>query len=445
MKQPFGLAGTGTLLGSALVAGLCGWSFPWVAESADPQPGVRAEVPAVSGELEGEWVQWRGADRQCAISKAAEWPESLGESSLTKQYSVELAPSYSGPIVTSDKVFVTETVNKEKEVVRALDRATGKELWSKDWPGAMTVPFFAASNGSWIRSTPAWDGQTLYVGGMLDVLVALDGATGEEKWRIDFAKEFGTGPETFGFVCSPLVDEGHVYVQTAGGLAKVECATGKIVWQSLKEEGGMMGGAFSSPLIAEVAGARQLLVQTRARLAGVDLATGKELWGVDIPSFRGMNILTPTPLGNRIFTSSYGGGAFLYEISQEGGVFKATEIWKTKTEAYMSSPVVIDGMIYVHLRNQRFACIDPADGAVKWSTKPFGKYWSTVVNGKRMLVLDERGDLMLLEASADEYKQIDLRHVSDTESWAHLAVAGDQVFVRHLDGLTVYRWGAAGN
>ncbi len=62
-----------------------------------------------------------------------------------------------------------------------------------------------------------------------------------------------------------------------------------------------------------------------------------------------------------------------------------------------------------------------------------------------MLVLDERGDLMLLEASADEYKQIDLRHVSDTESWAHLAVAGDQVFVRHLDGLTVYRWSAAGN
>ncbi|MBL8816463.1 MAG: PQQ-binding-like beta-propeller repeat protein [Planctomyces sp.] len=388
----------------------------------------------------GEWTQWRGADRMCRLSEPVEWPETLNEGALVQQYQVELQPSYSGPIVTEDKVFVTETVNKEMEVVRALDRATGKELWNVEWPGAMTVPFFAASNGSWIRSTPAWDGERLYVAGMLDVLVALDGATGREAWKVDFAQEFGTGPETFGFVCSPLVDGGHVYVQTAGGLVKLESATGKIVWRSLKEEGGMMGGAFSSPIIAEVAGVRQMLVQTRARLAGVDLETGAELWGVDIPSFRGMNILTPTVLGDRVFTSSYGGGSFLYEIVRSGDGYEVKKVWNTKTEAYMSSPVVINDMIYVHLRNQRFVCINPATGESVWTTKPFGKYWSMVVNGDRMLVLDERGDLMLIKADSAEYQQLDVRHVSDTESWAHLAVAGEQVFVRHLDGLTVYRW-----
>ncbi len=229
-------------------------------------------------------------------------------------------------------------------------------------------------------------------------------------------------------------------MQTAGGLVKLECATGKIVWRSLKEEGGMMGGAFSSPIIAEVAGVRQMLVQTRARLAGVDLETGVELWGVDIPSFRGMNILTPTVLGDRVFTSSYGGGSFLYEIVRAGDGYEVKKVWNTKTEAYMSSPVVINDMIYVHLRNQRFVCINPANGEAVWTTKPFGKYWSMVVNGDRMLVLDERGDLMLIKADSAEYQQLDVRHVSDTESWAHLAVAGEQVFVRHLDGLTVYRW-----
>ena len=138
-----------------------------------------------------QWNQWRGPDRTCVIAPT-EWPALLDEKSLVEMYRVPLDASYSGPIVSADKVFVTETVNKEKEVVRALDRETGKEQWQVEWPGAMTVPFFAASNGSWIRSTPIFDGEKLYVTGMVDELVALEGATGKVVWRMDFKKEFGT-------------------------------------------------------------------------------------------------------------------------------------------------------------------------------------------------------------------------------------------------------------
>jgi outer membrane protein assembly factor BamB len=387
-----------------------------------------------------DWVQWRGPDRTCRVGELAAWPDKLDESVLKPMFRVPLGPSYSGPIVAGDRVFVTETVDRKMEVVRALNRTTGEEIWKAEWPGAMSVPFFAAANGSWIRATPAWDGQKLYVAGMLDVLVALDGATGSETWRIDFAKEFGSGVESFGFVCSPLVDQGHVYVQTGGGLAKVRCDTGAVVWRSLKEEGGMMGGAFSSPIISTLASQRQLVVQTRSKLAGVDLESGSELWSVEIPSFRGMNILTPTILGDRIFTSSYGGGSFLFEVTRSPSGFATTEIWKKTTEAYMSSPVVVDQKIFVHLRNQRFTCIDSASGESLWTSKPFGKYWSIAVSGTRLLVLDERGDLLLVEASADEYRQLDSRHVSDSSTWAHVAVSDGQVFVRELDGLAVFRW-----
>ena len=201
-----------------------------------------------------------------------------------------------------------------------------------------------------------------------------------------------------------------------------------------------MGGAFSSPVIATVAGARQLVIQTRAKLAGVDLTTGAELWSVEVPSFRGMNILTPTVMGDRIFTSSYGGGSFLFEVSQSSGRFTVRQVWKQPAEAYMSSPVVVGDQLYVHLRNQRFTCIDPATGEARWTSKPFGKYWSIAVNGNRLLILDERGDLLLVEADPAEYRQLDTRHVSDSSTWAHIAAAGDQVFVRELDGLVGFRW-----
>ena len=60
----------------------------------------------------------------------------------------------------------------------AIDRATGQEVWRASWPGAMSVPFFAAANGSWIRATPALHDGRLYVAGMKDVLVCLEAATG---------------------------------------------------------------------------------------------------------------------------------------------------------------------------------------------------------------------------------------------------------------------------
>lgn len=402
--------------------------------------GVFALTAMAIGGERSEWTQWRGNSRTCTTTSPGPWPEKLQPENLKELYRVPLGPSYSGPIVTKDQVFVTETVDKKNEVTRALARDTGKELWKVEWPGSMTVPFFAASNGSWIRATPVYSDGRLFVPGIEDVLVALDGASGQELWRADFKQIFDTKGQTFGFVCSPLVDGGFLFVQTSGGLVKLNCANGEMAWRSLDESGGMMGGAFSSPMLAELAGLKQLVVQTRAKLCGVDPEGGKELWSVAIPSFRDMNILTPTILGDRIFTSSYGGGALMYEVTKSDSGFAVNEIWKNTTEAYMSSPVVIEGKIYLHLRNQRFCCLDPANGESLWRTTPFGKYWSMAVNGTRVLALDEVGDLILFDANPADYKELDRFHVSDSSTWAHLAVVDGQVFVRALDELVVYEW-----
>ncbi len=55
----------------------------------------------------------------------------------------------------------------------------------------------------------------------------------------------------------------------------------------MSDAGGMNGSAFSSPVIAELAGKRQLLVQGREKLAGVDPETGKVLWDREVPIFAG--------------------------------------------------------------------------------------------------------------------------------------------------------------
>jgi outer membrane protein assembly factor BamB len=385
------------------------------------------------------WPQWRGPNRDGRVAGPA-WPERMTEESLKLLWRVPLGPSYSGPIVSEDLVFTAETKNKETEVVFALDRQTGKERWRAEWKGAMTVPFFAAANGSWIRATPAYDGESLYVAGIRDVLVCLDAKSGKERWRVDFVNEFKAELPAFGCVCSPLVDGDFVYIQAGASVAKLDKKTGKVLWRSLKDAGGMNGSAFSSPVIATLAGQRQLLVQGREKLAGIDLTSGEVLWSQIVPSFRGMNILTPTVVDDAIFTSSYSNNSWLYKVAKIKDKFAVEQAWTNKATGYMSSPVVVDGHAYLHLQNRRFTCINLKTGAQTWTTEPFGQYWSMVAQGDQILALDQSGSLFLIKANPKQFELLDTRKISRADTWAHLAVCGDELFVRELNALAVYRW-----
>jgi len=385
------------------------------------------------------WHQWRGPNRDGFVAGAA-WPDGLDQSRLERLWRVDLGPSYSGPVVAGDLVIVTETRDAKTEHVRALDRATGKERWHVEWEGSMSVPFFAASNGSWIRSTPCVDGDRVYVAGIRDMLICLEAATGKEIWRIDFMAALESPLPAFGFVSSPLVIGDHVYVQAGSGFVKLEKATGKVVWRTLDDGGGMMGSAFSSPYPATIGGVPQILVQTREELAGIDPENGTVLWKTSVEAFRGMNIVTPSVHDGRVFTTSYGGGSFLFAIDPANTQKPVEQVWRNKLQGYMSTPIVIGNHAYVHLRNQRFACLDLATGKEAWITKPFGRYWSMVAQDDRILALDETGEVRLIKATPEQFELLGEAKVAAEESWAHLAIDGQELYVRDLEGLSAYRW-----
>lgn len=395
---------------------------------------------SLSHGADAPWPQWRGPDRTGRI-EAPPWPEALADDHLQPLWRVELGPSYSGPLVAEDRVFVTETRDARTEHVQALHRKTGEKLWEASWTGALTVPFFAKANGDWIRSTPALAGDSLYVAGIRDVVVCLDTQTGQERWRVDLKAHFKAPLPAFGFVASPLVLGDFLYVQASGGFVKLNAKTGEVLWRTLDDGGGMYGSAFSSPLPTTLNGVPQILVQTRQKIAGVDAETGNVLWSHPVKADQGMNILTPTVIGNRIFTSTYGGGSVLLEVRQPNSSEPAQvqEVWKSKVQGYMSSPILFENHVYLHLRNQRVTCLNLETGKEAWTTSPYGKYWSMVANGPRILALDERGDLLLLHATPEKFDLRDSRKVADN-AWAHLAIVGDEVYVRELNALAVYRW-----
>ncbi len=380
--------------------------------------------------LDSAWPQWRGPTRDGQFT-GPKWPEQLDTNHLQRTWRVERGPGYSGPIVSGGRVFTTESKDKKFDVVTAFDRKTGKELWRAQREGAMTVPFFAKSNGGWIRATPACDGESLFVAGMRDLLVCLDAQAGQERWRFDFVKKLAAPAPDFGFVCSPLVDAEFVYVQAGASFVKLNKHTGELVWRTLAEKGGMMGSVFSSPVFADLAGRRQLVVQTRDRLADVDPADGKVLWEQPVEAFRGMNILTPVAYKDKLFTSTYGGKTVGFKIAHTDGKFTVTAAWKHKAQGYMSAPIIIDGIAYEHLKSQRVMAIEVGTGRELWtSDQSFGKYMSLVAQGDRILALDQCEQLFLFRADQNEFEQLDQRKFTDAETWAHIAVVGYQIFIR---------------
>lgn len=384
------------------------------------------------------WPQWRGPTRD-GHAVGTSWPTSLQEDRLVQDWRVELGPSYSGPIIVEDRVVTTETRGEKTEVATAYNLKTGEQIWQVQWPGSTKVPFFAASNGSWIRATPVADNKAIYVVGIQDVLVAIDLVSGKQRWRIDFPKDYGTEPPKFGAASSPMLDGDYIYAQVGGGFTKIDKQTGEVLWTVAEGGGGMSGGAFSSPSIATINGQRIAMVQTREELKGITLETGSELWSQPIQAFRGMNILTPVSYKNKVFTSAHSGRSQLWQIGS-GASTQLQEVWKDKSQAYMSSPVIVGDHLYLHLKNQRMQCLNLETGVEAWRSRPYGKYQSMVVLGENILALDASGELILFEATPDSLNIIDSRKISDAETWAHLAVCGGKLVIRELNALAVYSW-----
>ena len=132
--------------------------------------------------------------------------------------------------------------------------------------------------------------------------------------------------------------------------------------------------------------------------------------------------------------------SWLYRIAREPDSYTVSEAWNSKAQGYMSTPVVVNGHAYLHLGNQRFACINLQNGERTWTSQPFGKYASLIVQGDRILALDQQGMLLLIKANPERFELLDSRKVSEEETWGHLAISGEQLFVRELEALAAYGW-----
>lgn len=401
----------------------------------------------------GDWPQYRGAarDGHAAFSGA---PLDQLPQDLKPVWKLKIGGGFASPVVSRGKVIYLDERNGS-EVAHALDAATGKELWSQ--------PYAVAFEDEWgvgPRCTPVVDGELIFVQSCKGEFSCLSFADGKRRWGVDFEKDYGVHfigkieiPEASarrrGHNGSPIVDGDRVLVPVGNtNGASLVCfskSDGKVLWKAGSDE-----AAYANLMTATLAGERQLVAYTADSLMGVRLEDGQVRWRIPLKTAAKRHVVTPIILGDRVIVSSHTLGLLCFEIRKDAasGAVEAKPAWSNRDlKISLATLVHVDGTLYGQGPDKNFVCVRASDGQLLWTQPGFGDrpltgYTSTFAVGDRLLALTEQGQLILLRASVEGYRELSRLQVCG-KNWSHPAFADGRLYLRDNKDLLAVDLGSA--
>ena len=375
-----------------------------------------------------DWPQILGPERN-GVYRGPALAETWGAQGPRVVWRKMVGAGFSGPVVAEGRVILFHRVGSE-EVVESLDARTGASQWRYAYPTSYRDDF-GFDEGP--RAVPVVAGGIIYTFGAEGQLHAIDLAKGTRVWSEDAMRRFKVPKGFFGAAGSPLVEDGRVLANVGGpeaGIVAFEARSGKVLWTATSDQ-----ASYSSAAGATVAGRRLAIFLTRAGLVGLDPATGRvqfqRPWRARIAA--SVNAATPLVIGDLIFISAeYGPGAGVLRV--DGSTL--TELWTSDdvlTNHYATS-VQHGGHLYgFHGRQefgQSFRAVELRTGKVRWNQERFLAGTVTLA-GDRLLVLRERGELVLAPASPDGFTPIARAQILPGTVRAYPALSDGVLFARN--------------
>ncbi len=234
--------------------------------------GFAAVLLAAAARAE-DWPQFRGMNAS-GVSTSRGLPVRFSQTENVR-WQATLGDGIGSPVVAGGRVFTTAMTGPQKFAVFCHDASTGKELWKRERDTG-PLPRITPPN-SHASSTPAADGQRVYVYFSTLGLLAFDAADGREVWRQPLPRpaylmDWGAGSSPIVFRDSVIFcqdDDLQPY------LLSVESATGKLRWKTPRPD--MLAG-YAVPVLCTAGGRTDVVVAGTGKLKGYDPDTGKEIW-----------------------------------------------------------------------------------------------------------------------------------------------------------------------
>ncbi len=424
-----------------------------------------------------DWPQWRGADRLGRFGETG-IVERFPETGLQVAWRTPVGSGFAGPAVADGRVFVLDfqpdsasTRMEGVERLLVLDEQSGKPLWHHQWPAGYGA--LQASYATGPRATPTVDGGLVFVVGAVGQLTALDVASGKPVWHHDTVAEYGTSVPVWGIASAPIV-EGNLLIAIAGAepdgkVMAFDKRTGKEVWRALSSNWEM---GYAQPIIIDAGGVRQLIVWHPKAVSALDPETGKVYWEVAWEVGMGMTVATPVISGDRLFFTQFYHGSLMLELGRDAPTVK--EMWRVSgrnempdataaLHSLITTPVFDRDTVYGVDSYGELRALDAADGKRLWSDTTMTRQgrWGTAFaveltasgdgsasgrGGRRWLVNNDQGELLLARFERDRFVEIDRTQLIEPTSragygpqrfndagvnWVHPAYANGHLVTRN--------------
>ncbi|HET9316759.1 MAG TPA: PQQ-binding-like beta-propeller repeat protein [Vicinamibacteria bacterium] len=408
-------------------------------------PAVLCATTASSQSPSPAWPQWGGPTRDFkapAVRLAASWPAS-GPRAL---WSRDLGDGYSAIVTDGDALYTmyrppkgmlatmaSKFTGSDPEAVIALDAATGRTRWEHVYEAAPQKGMDMAY-GPGPHATPLIAGDLVFAVGTNGHLVALEKATGKQRWAQELWSGLGGTVQGRGYSCSPLAYGGNVIV-TVGGNGQAVVAfrqrDGQIAWKA-----GDLEPSPSSLMVISLDGQDQLLMFHANGIAGLDPTNGALLWDHPHKTDWGLNIALPiwSADDKLLFVSSaYSGGSRVLQLARAGGETQVKELWfSSKMRIHHGNGLRIGDYVYGSSGDfgpSFLIAMNVRTGELAWQERGLAKATAVLADGK-LVLLDEEGTLALASATPQRLTILSKASVFQGRSWTAPTLAGTRLFLR---------------
>jgi len=407
--------------------------------SIKPAPGALIRLASVLG----------AAASLTTGGRAADWPQFMGpngdgtspEKGLLRAWpadgpkvlwTAKLGPGYGGAAVRDGKVFVFDRVNQKQDVLRCLDLGSGKEEWTfpYDAPGSID------HEGS--RSMPSVGEKFVFILGPFGQLHCLDRATHTVVWKRHLVEDYGAELPRWKLSQSPLLCQDAVIIapqSTRAGVVALDQATGNERWRS-----GPVGRlGYASPKRLKLDGVEQIVVISTDGVAAVAAKDGAELWRYAHPCKIPIPNVGDLGGGKLFVTAAYMSGSAVIQVTLDGGKWNVKELARISEIGGHCHPALLyQEHLYLlcntNERNDGMVCFD-AKGRLLWQTKrePFLDKGGSILTADGLIyVMDGRsGELHVVEPSPAGFKSLaKAKLLEGREIWGPLALADGRLLIR---------------
>lgn len=397
---------------------------------AGEERAARSSAPAAAAAVNGaEWPGFRGAERD-GVARGLRIATDWKASPPAELWRRPIGPGWSSFAVSGDRLY-TQEQRGEHEVVACYNVASGEPVWAhRD-----AARFYESNGGAGPRGTPTLGDGRVYTLGATGILNVLDARDGSVVWTRNAANDTETKVPGWGFSGSPLVMGDMVIAAAAGTLAAYDRATGEPRWVGPKA-----GCCYSSPHRVTIGGVTQIVLMNGPGVVSVAPEDGRVLWQHALPT--GGRIVQPAQTSDGDLLLSVGEGSDLYRVSvaRKADGWTVEERWTSDgLKPYFSDFVLHKGHAY-GIDDGKVACIDLKDGALKWEGGSFGSGQLVLLAEQDvLLVVSEQGELALVGAAPESFKELARFPAIKGKTWNHPALAGDVLLVRNGEEMAAFR------